>query len=226
MKKRFLGYLCGCLILMMLTVVVSAQSHVFHKHENSSMKIALTFDDGPHPRYTREILNILDEYHITATFFVVGENVEYYPDSFSMLLNSGHEIGNHTYSHQNIKNKSEYEIISELEACNDAIYGKCGVKTNLFRPPGGIMADICISNTNILSDYNIIYWSIDTLDWAHERPETIADNVIKNIKSGDIILMHDYVGRNSPTPEALKIMIPKLLDMGYEFVTVGELISR
>ena len=88
------------------------------------------------------------------------------------------------------------------------------------------MADICISNTDILSDYNIIYWSIDTLDWAHETPEAIAYNVIKNIKSGDIILMHDYVGKNSPTPVALKILIPKLLDMGYEFVTVSELISR
>ena len=198
----------------------------FYYKRNADKKIALTFDDGPHPRYTRRILKILSEYNIKATFFIIGKNVEIYGNVLNEIKDSGHELGNHTFSHQNIKNKNEAEIISEIEACNDAIYKQCGVKTKLFRPPGGIMADICISNTNILSDYNIIYWSIDTLDWAHEPPQKISDNVIKNIKSGDIILMHDYIGRNSPTPAALEIMIPELINRGYSFVTVSELISR
>ena len=197
----------------------------FYYKRNTSKRIALTFDDGPHPRYTRAILKILEKYNITATFFIIGANVEYYGDVLPEIIEAGHELGNHTFSHEKIKNKSADEIINEIEACNEAIFKKCGIKTNLFRPPGGIMADICISNTNILSNYNIIYWSIDTNDWAHEPPEKISSDVLKVIKSGDIILMHDYIGRNSPTPEALEIMIPQLLKAGYEFVSVSELIS-
>ena len=196
----------------------------FYYKRNSNKKIALTFDDGPYPVYTRIILEILRKYNIKATFFLIGENVEYYGDILSEIISEGHELGNHTFSHKKLKNKSASEIISEIETCNDAIYKKCGVKTNLFRPPGGIMADICISNTNLLSDYNIIYWSIDTHDWAHESPQAIASKVAKEIKSGDIILMHDFIGKNSPTPAALELMIPKLLKNGYEFVTVSELI--
>ena len=198
----------------------------FYYKRNSDKKIALTFDDGPHPRYTQKIIDILDKYNAKATFFIIGENIEYYGDVLLKIIENGHEIGNHTFSHENIKNKTEDEIIAEIEACNSAIYDKCGLKTKLFRPPGGIMADICISKTDILSDYDIIYWSIDTLDWAHESPQKISENVIKNIKSGDIILMHDYIGQNSPTPEALEIMLPKLIAEGYEFITVSELIGR
>ena len=76
-----------------------------------------------------------------------------------------------------------------------------------------------------IDGYDIIYWSIDTLDWAHKSPEEIADKVLGNVKSGDIILMHDYIGKNSPTPEALEIIIPKLIERGFEFVTVSELIA-
>lgn len=196
----------------------------FYYKRNEEKKIALTFDDGPHPIYTKRILNILKKYGVSATFFIIGENVRYYGDVLKDVVNEGHELGNHTFSHQNIKNKSAEDILSELNECTEAIYQSCGERTTLFRPPGGIMADVCIRDTEILSEYNIIYWSIDTHDWAHESPCKIAENVIKNIKSGDIILMHDYIGRNSPTPDALEIIIPELQRLGFEFVTVSELI--
>ena len=230
---KFNRFICFFIISTVIILPLAHPAHGVHRglnefyyKRNSDRKIALTFDDGPHPKYTRKILNILKKYNVKATFFIIGANVEYYGDVLGEIIGNGHEIGNHTFSHESIKNKSEIEIISEIEACNNAIYEKCGIKTKLFRPPGGIMADICISKTDILSDYDIIYWSIDTMDWAHESPQKISENVIKNIKSGDIILMHDYIGQNSPTPDALEIIIPKLLYEGYEFITVSELISR
>ena len=221
-------------LLAVFIMAVSIKSPVEAKHQglsefyykrNSDKKIALTFDDGPHPYYTPKILDILDRYEIKATFFIIGENVKNYGGVLSEIVSRGHELGNHTFSHQNIKNKTADDVVRELEECRNVIYSECGEKTKLFRPPGGIMADICISQTDLLAEYDIIYWSIDTHDWAHETPRNIANNVIKSIRSGDIILMHDYIGKKSPTPAALELMIPELLRMGYEFVTVSELIS-
>jgi len=215
-------------MVLTLQIPISAKHlglNEFYYKRNNEKKIALTFDDGPHPIYTKKILDILSKYNVKATFFIIGENAKNYGNVISDIVEQGHDIGNHTFSHQKIKSKSATEIISELEECNQAIYQRCGESTKLFRPPGGIMADICISETNILSDYDIIYWSIDTHDWAHESPQNIANHVIQQIKAGDIILMHDYIGRSSPTPDALELMCPELLKMGYDFVTVSELIS-
>lgn len=215
-------------LLNLLILPISAKHqglNEFYYKRNPGKNIALTFDDGPHPIYTPKILKILSKYNIKATFFIIGENVKYYGEVLNDIVKDGHELGNHTFSHKNIKNKNTEDILDEIKKCNDAIYQACGVKTLLFRPPGGIMADVCIANIDILSDYNIIYWSIDTHDWAHESPEKISNNVLKAIKSGDIILMHDFIGRNSPTPAALELMIPKLQEKGYNFVTVSELIA-
>lgn len=216
------------LSFFLLTQQVSAKHlglNEFYYKRNSEKKIALTFDDGPHPVYTKRILSILNKYNAKATFFIIGANVQHYGSVLDEIVLNGHELGNHTFSHENIKNKSAESIVSELENCTEVIYKKCGQRTNLFRPPGGIMADICISNTTILSDYKIIYWSIDTRDWEHQSSENIAKNVISKIQPGDIILMHDYIGKNSPTPAALEIIIPQLQKQGYEFVTVSELLS-
>ena len=188
------------------------------------MKIALTFDDGPHPRYTREILDILDDYGITATFFVVGENVEYYPESFAMLLNSGHEIGNHTYSHPRFNNNQPGGIQEEIGKCHALLKDKFGYEATLFRPPEGRLNE-SVKTASTEWDYKIILWNVDTLDWKHTPPQQIADHVVSGVRSGDIILMHDYISYNSPTPAALRIIIPRLLAHGFQFVTVSELIA-
>lgn len=196
----------------------------YHNNHNSDMKIALTFDDGPHPRYTPKILDILDRYGIKATFFVIGVNARDYTNTLTMVSERGHEIANHTYSHFVSSKGSTEKLKDEIIKCEEEIFSHTDCKTKLFRPPEG-----CISG-NIESvarelDYNIILWNIDTKDWAHTPPEKIAHNVISNIKSGDIILMHDFIGKNSPTPEALELFIPELINMGYQFVTVGELMA-
>lgn len=199
--------------------------NVFASHENSQMKIALTFDDGPHPRYTDEILEILEKYNIHATFFEIGENVSYYPEITKRVIDAGHEIGNHTYSHPRL-NMSKYsvaELEKQLLRTERLIYETDEYRPKLFRPPEGrccgTVADIAKK-----MDYSVILWTIDTYDWRHTPPQTIAANVVSSIRSGDIILCHDGITKDSPTPAALEIFIPKLIEMGYKFVTVSELL--
>ncbi len=197
---------------------------IYRKNENNYMKIALTFDDGPHPRYTPRILEILKEYGIKATFFVVGVNAENYPDAMESVIKNGHEIGNHTYSHPHVSCLDSTHLKNEVEHCESAIYGLTDHKTKLFRPPEGLI-DADVRRVLRSLDYKVILWDIDTLDWAHTPPNTIAENVINNINSGDIILMHDYISYDSPTIEALRLFIPVLLEKGYKFVVVSELIG-
>ncbi|MBO7250483.1 MAG: polysaccharide deacetylase family protein [Clostridia bacterium] len=187
--------------------------------------MALTFDDGPHPRYTHRILEILKKYNVSATFFVLGVNVDNYPDAFCEIVSSGHEIGNHTYSHQSIKDMSEENIRRELEKTEAAIAKHSDIKPTVFRPPQGAFGE-ALERVSGECGYDIILWSIDTKDWAHTPPGEIIQKVIKELDDGDIILMHDYVSGGNATTLALEMMIPKMLDLGYEFVTVSELISE
>ncbi len=197
---------------------------IYRKNENAYMKIALTFDDGPHPRYTPKILDILDEYGIKATFFVIGVNADHYPNAMESVIRRGHEIGNHTYSHPHVSCLDSQTLRQEVEKCESTIYGLTDYKTKLFRPPEGLIdADVRQVLRNL--DYKVILWDIDTKDWANTPPEAIAENVIKQVSSGDIILMHDYIAHDSPTPEALRLFIPVLLEKGYKFVVVSELIG-
>jgi peptidoglycan/xylan/chitin deacetylase (PgdA/CDA1 family) len=197
---------------------------IYRNNENDYMKIALTFDDGPHPRYTPRILDVLDEYNIKATFFVVGINAENYPDTIENVIKKGHEIGNHTFTHPQVSSLDPETLKDEVERCESTIYGLTDRKTKLFRPPEG-MIDSDVKKVLGKLDYKVILWDIDTKDWAHTPPKKIAENVISNISSGDIILMHDYISYNSPTLEALELFIPVLLEKGYSFVVVSELIG-
>jgi peptidoglycan/xylan/chitin deacetylase (PgdA/CDA1 family) len=197
---------------------------IYRKNENEYMKIALTFDDGPHPRYTDEILEILDEYGIKATFFVIGINARYYPETLESVIAKGHEIGNHTYSHPHVSEINSESIRLEIESCEEMIHSLSDYRTKLFRPPEG-MVDGDVKSVLKKLDYKVILWDIDTRDWAHTSPEDICENVVNKVNSGDIILMHDYIGYNSPTPAALRLFIPKLLEKGYRFVVVSELIG-
>jgi polysaccharide deacetylase family sporulation protein PdaB len=197
---------------------------VYHNHVNADNKIALTFDDGPHPRYTREILDILDEYHIPATFFFVGENVSYYSDTAREVAKRGHEIGNHTYSHPCASKQSEKALREELAKCDDIIKSVTGITPKLFRPPQGSwnqrVYDIARER-----DYSVILWDLDTLDWAKTPSDKIAKYILENAKSGNIILMHDYHSGGCTTTDALRMFIPNLIEEGYQFVTVSELIG-
>ena len=228
MKRLIATILSFFVILNLVSVNISAvpsYDGVFFKNPTKLKKVALTFDDGPHPRYTKQILEILKEYNITATFFIIGVNAETYPESLFAIAESGCEIANHSYSHKDMKLMNEQELKEEITRCENIIYDITGKKTSLFRPPEGACADQ-IRNTVKTLDYNMILWSIDTLDWAHNPSYKIAKDVFDNLQDGDIILMHDYTSGKNTTCDALKMIIPELLSQGYEFVTISELISE
>ncbi len=187
-------------------------------------RIALTFDDGPHPTLTREIMGILRENGVTATFFLVGENAEWFPEIVREEAASGFELGNHTWSHANLREESYAAVCREIDEGERAVWENFEYRTRLLRPPGGCLGDTVIRAAKE-RDYTLVCWSVDTRDWAHTPTDAIVKNVLGSVHGGDILLFHDYISGDSPTPAALRILIPELKRRGYEFVTVSELIE-
>ena len=224
MKRIICALLCLA-ILPILPICGEGVVKVYGGQDNSQMKIALSFDDGPHPKTTDKILDVLAKYGIKATFFVVGENVEYYSAAAIRAVREGHEIGNHSFSHGVCGIREYADIAEEMQKCDSLIYDITGKKPSLYRPPCGIY-DLEVVNTAKKEGHSIILWSVDTLDWKNTPPEDIKRNVWQNVKGGDIILMHDYTSGRNTTCDALELMIPELLSAGYEFVTVSELIKQ
>lgn len=189
--------------------------------------LALSFDDGPHPKYTVEILDILKQYDIKATFFVLGMHAEKYPDIIKRQMKEGHEIGNHSYSHVNMKKVPSKVIKEEFIKTQEAIYSITGIKPKVFRPPYGNYNDDVIKIVS--SDKSaIVLWTFyqDSKDWSNPGVDSIVETTLSKAQNGDIILFHDYVyKKESHTVEALKIILPKLIDEGYKFVTMSELIN-
>ena len=226
MKRITAVILATVLLLFPSAVSVSAVSgNVFLRNRTAGRRVALTFDDGPHPIYTPQILKILAEFDVTATFFVVGQNVDNYGAAFKAILDSGCEIGNHTYTHKNVSHMSESEIRREIEATEEAVARVCDRRLCLLRPPEGSLG-APLERVSVEKGYDVILWSIDTLDWAHTPSDMIVSKVLDSLCGGDIILMHDYVSGNNTTCDALRKLIPELKSRGYEFVTVSELICQ
>lgn len=197
---------------------------VYSRVQTDEKVVALTFDDGPHPYLTPQILDILDEYEAKATFFVVGDMAKSYPSVLKEVSKRGHEIGNHTYTHL-VENSNDCEKLKkEIIDTELTVLEIAHQQTRLFRPPTGYCCKKAVKMTQELG-YKTIVWDIDTMDWAHNTPQKIAQNIQSNVKNGSIILFHDFIGKNSPTVEALKTVLPKLKAEGYRFVTVGDMIA-
>ncbi len=216
--KKLLIYVCVVTLIISMLPIPAAASTCSQK------RIVLTFDDGPHPKQTRQILDFLDKYQIKATFFVIGVNVKQYPDVTREVLDRGHEIGNHTNTHSHAARLDSSAMEQQILDCEREIFLQSGASVRLFRPPEGALNEQLRTIIHDLGYTNVL-WNLDTLDWAHTPPEQIAEYVINNAKNGDIILMHDYIGANSPTLKALELFVPELLDQGFTFVTVGELLA-
>jgi peptidoglycan/xylan/chitin deacetylase (PgdA/CDA1 family) len=190
---------------------------------SSEKVIALTFDDGPWPESTAHILDILKKNHIKGTFFVVGQNVKNYPDLTKRTITEGHAIGNHTWHHwYHYLNPqaATYEIVSTT----DIIYKTTGVKTGLFRPPGGIMGNGVAAYARN-NDYALILWSSDSVDYSHPSVSRLIGNIFREAAPGGIVLMHDGGGDRSHTVAALPEIIRKFRKQGYQFVTIPELLE-
>lgn len=222
--RRMAAVLIALLFLIRsLPAEVSAERVVHRSGDPETRKIALTFDDGPHPSFTYRILDILDRYGVKATFFMIGTNVEYYPEVAREVLRRGHEIGNHTYSHHRLTKMDEGTLTDELKKCEAVMKENLNYCPKLFRPPEGVVSNAVRSCADCRG-YTVVLWSVDTRDWEIKETGSIVNHIMKEVKPGAIVLMHDYTV-HSKTPEALEIVLPRLLRQGYEPVTVSALIS-
>ena len=226
-KRLFLALLTSASLLITgvhAEVEKEPALRIYRSVSTEKKQIALTFDDGPHPHQTEKILDILDQYGVKATFFMVGVNVRNYPQVAKLVHQKGHEIGNHTLSHRNMKNMDFVEVDREMTGCEDALEELCECRPHLFRPPEGAITE-SVLKCAMLEDYELILWSIDTRDWENKNADEIVKNVLERIKPGDIVLLHDYVGHSNATPEALGRLLPELLSRGFEPVTVSRLLG-
>ena len=179
--------------------------------------VALTFDDGP-SKYTKNILDILKKYDACATFFLVGNRVSFYRDDLKRMLMEGSEIGNHSYDHKLLTRLSKEEFLEEVSKTQEAIIKETGFTPILFRPTYGGYTNALKSYT----DLTFVLWDVDSRDWQVKDKDKILKNVLPNVKSGSIVLMHDGLpyGLN-----ALEDVLETLKSKGYKFVTISELLE-
>ncbi|MBW4683255.1 MAG: polysaccharide deacetylase family protein [Microcoleus vaginatus WJT46-NPBG5] len=190
---------------------------------NSKQKVvALTFDDGPWPD-TLQILNILKQNKIKATFFWIGRHLQIYPEIGKKVVAEGHAIGNHTWNHQ-YHQVDRFIAAREIEDTASLIYKITGVKTAMFRPPGGIL-DNGLAAYAQAQKMVVAMWSTDTLESYSPSPQEIINTVLSNAQSGAVVLMHDGGGNHSNTLKALPQIIAELKKQGYKFVTLPELLE-
>lgn len=184
--------------------------------DHSKKRVAITFDDGPHETVTPQILDTLKKYNVKATFYVLGQRVVNNPELARRILDEGHEIGNHTWSHPDLKKLSDKAILDEYNRTTDMIVQTTGALPSSFRAPyGSINAHIA----SLVPLKNVL-WSIDTLDWKHRDPEQTLQIVNNLLHNNAIILMHDI---HQPTADALDRVLASIQAAGYEMVTISEL---
>lgn len=177
--------------------------------------VALTFDDGPNPYTTIPLLKILKDNDVKATFFMVGYNLEEYPSVLKNVYSDGHDIGIHSYKHDNYGVMDFDDVIADIDKCSNLIFSTIGKKPYLVRPPYGNIKEDEIKT----DDYFFVNWNVDPCDWNKTSAEEIAKEAIKYTKSGSIILLHDIY---KSSYEAAEIIIKTLKANGYRFVTISE----
>ena len=180
-------------------------------------KIAITFDDGPHPCYTEQLLDGLKERGVVATFFVTGEHAELHPEVIARMQEEGHLIGNHTYSHIQLTKSNRETFKEELIKTNEILKEITGEEVQYVRPPYGSWDKSFEKELNMFP----VLWTVDPLDWSSRNVGRITEKIINKTRENDIILMHDYY--DTSVTAALKA-IDELMEEGYTFVTVEEIL--
>lgn len=198
---------------------------VIYWHGSLDQKqVALTFDDGPSP-YTARLLDVLGANHVHATFFMIGKHVEQYPDVAKAVVQAGHAIGNHTYSHPDLTSEPELHVGAELARAEASIASATGVRPRLFRPPYGDEDRSTLHESRQLG-YVAVEWSVNSKDYRMPGTDAIVTNVLAHVHNGAIVLLHDGGGDRSQTVEAVARLIPQLQRRGYELVTIPELLGE
>ncbi|NLW91645.1 MAG: polysaccharide deacetylase family protein [Syntrophomonadaceae bacterium] len=229
-KRSFPLILLTILFIFSLSVfyprTVWSYPGAIYDHPVKDKVVAITFDDGPMPVYTTQILDILDHYQAKATFFMIGERMKEYPGIVKEVSEHGHVIANHTFTHPaNLRTLDDRQVQWELKAASDVSESLTGQRVYLFRPPRGIM-DKRLMQTVREAGYEVIMWSICADNKAAPTPELMAKRVSDQIRPGQIILLHDgRVPERKMDVEATRLILADLSEKGYRFVSVPELID-
>lgn len=225
-KKKNIYIVIVIIICLLLGRIQGKQQEVQETmgnvQENSNAdlgtkKIALTFDDGPHPYYTEQLLDGLKERGVKVTFFVTGEHAELHPEVIKRMNEEGHLIGNHTYSHIQLQKDNREEFKEQIVKTNKIISDITGKEVLYVRPPYGTWDKKFETELNMFP----VLWTVDPKDWCSDNVASVTQKVVSKAEENDIILMHDYF--ESSVTAALKA-VDELQEKGYEFVTVEEIL--
>ncbi len=183
----------------------------------------MTFDDGPHPVLTPKLLDILKARRIRATFYVIGRNVLRYPDIVKRMVNEGHELGNHTWTHPHLSRLGNASVLRELDRTSDAVYKTVQRIPVTMRPPYGALTQRQQRLVHDERDMPTILWSVDPQDWRRPGASVVANRIVRRSHNGAIILAHDI---HPPTIRAMPPALDGLLDQGYQFATVSMILGQ
>lgn len=187
-------------------------------------EIALTLDDGPNPTYTHQILALLEQYDVKATFFVIGSEAAAYPTLVQQEYQQGNVVGNHSWTHPNLTTLSPAAVRNELQSTSSEIEADTGALPTVFRPPGGNFNSTVQSIAASLG-LSTILWNVDPRDWSRPGTSMIIQRVLDVVHNGSIILIHDGGGDRSQTVAALPTIITTLEQRGFQFVTIPRMIQ-
>ena len=217
-------------VILILSFGLCEAKSVWNGNKSRNV-VALTFDDGPKPEYCQTILDTLDKYGAKATFFVVGKEAEDNPDLIMRMYESGHEIGNHTYSHISVKDISKGKALGDIQKCSQVIYNITGEQPKYFRPPGG-STNSAIANGLKKMGLRTVYWSLNAADYIEMTPgyevpddykamaKELSTRVVDKVSPGTIILLHNG---SEQTVIALPFILSELKTRGYGFVTLSNM---
>ena len=182
------------------------------KKNTDQKKIWITFDDGPHEKVTPYLIDVLEKFEIKATFFIIGNQAKKYPELVKLIINNGHKIGNHSFSHLNGFSTNNNKYLEDVEQA------KKYIDSDIFRPPFGKITPFQIKN--LKKDFKIIMWDIMSWDFKENiYPNKIYKNVIDNVENGSIILFHNNLKSYNNLKNSLEIILEKLKDKGYQLST-------
>ncbi|MTJ47066.1 polysaccharide deacetylase family protein [Dolichospermum sp. UHCC 0259] len=193
--------------------------------DSNSKTIALTFDDGPHPQYTPQVLSVLKRYNITASFFWLGNCVNRFPEIAKEVSVQGHWIGLHGYEHDSFPLLSPTQLKQSLEKTQIAISNACNLSPEQVRdvrPPNGFFTP---GTLKLFQQWNYrpVMWSVVPEDWVHPGVNVVVNRVMKQVKNGSLIVLHDGYFGGKDVAETINILIPRLLQQGYKFVNINSL---
>ncbi|MDQ0253329.1 peptidoglycan/xylan/chitin deacetylase (PgdA/CDA1 family) [Evansella vedderi] len=202
-----------------------SNTNIIHEIPAKQKAVAFTFDDGPHPIYTPQILEIFKEVSGKATFYMIGKHMLEHPEIVNNVVEQSHEIGNHTYSHPFLTKLSKDDCKEEIKESDSIIKKLTGQRAATFRPP---YFDFNEDTVSIVQDFSykmIGAVNMDAVDWEQPGVNHIVTKSRNHIRNGSIFLFHDGLGDRSQTVEAVRILVKELVDEGYQLVTVSELMQ-